>query len=145
MKANQAMYRVTTMCRLLGVSSSGYYAWRKRPLSARARADAALTDRIRAIHERSRGAYRTPRIHAELGAEGVRVGRKRVVRLMREAGLEGAGRRRRTPTVRRADARPAPDLVERNFTAEGPDRLWVADITYIPTWADFLYPPAESS
>ncbi len=128
------------MCRLLGVSASGYYAWRLRPPSARAQADAALTESIRAIHERSRETYGMPRIHAELAAEGLPVGRKRVARLMRAAGLEGISRRRRGRTTRRdQDARPAPDLVERNFSAGGPDELWVADITYVPTWAGFLY------
>ena len=128
------------MCRLLGVSASGYYAWQQRPPSARAQADAALTESIRAIHERSRETYGMPRIHAELAAEGRPVGRKRVARLMRAAGLEGISRRRRGRTTRRdRDARPAPDLVERNFSAGGPDELWVADITYVPTWAGFLY------
>jgi putative transposase len=128
------------MCRLLGVSSSGYYAWRRRPLSPRAQADARLIEQIRTIHERSRRTYGAPRVHAELRAEGVRVGRKRVARLMRAAGIAGVSRRKwvRT-TVRARDARPAPDLVDRRFSTDGPDRLWVADITYIPTWAGFLY------
>jgi putative transposase len=139
-KANQAVFPVATQCRLLGVSPSGYYAWQDRPLSARAQADEALTGRIRLIHTHSRGTYGVPRIHAELDAQGVHVGRKRVARLMRAAGLEGVSRRKQVhTTVRRKDARPAPDLVERNFTAEAPDRLWVADITYVPTWAGFLY------
>lgn len=134
------MHAVATVCRVLDVSSSGYYAWRSRPLSARAREDATLTERIRQIHERSRGTYGVPRIHAELAEEGVHVGRKRVARLMRAAGLQGISRRRwLTTTIRDRDARPAPDLVERDFESEGPDRLWVADITYIPTWAGFLY------
>ena len=128
------------MCRLLGVSASGYYAWRHRPPSAQARADAELEERIRAIHAHSRETYGRPRIHAELAEEGIRVGGKRVARLMRRAGLEGASRRKRFRTTRRAkDARPAPDLVERDFVADGPDRLWVADITYISTWSGFLY------
>jgi putative transposase len=128
------------MCRLLGVSPSGYYARGHRPVAERRRADAALGEQIRAIHASSRGTYGAPRIHAELAAQGVGVGRKRVARLMREADLEGASRRARTrTTVRDAEARPAPDLVERQFVAEAPDRLWVADITYIPTWAGFLY------
>ena len=140
MRANQASYPVATLCRVLGVSSSGYYAWLKRPPSKRAQANAALKSRIEKIHERSRGTYGSPRIHAELAAEGERVGRNRVARVMREAGLEGASRRRGPRTTRRdRDAKPAPDLVERDFVAAGPDRLWVADITYIPTWAGFLY------
>jgi putative transposase len=138
--ANQAMYGVATMCRVLAVSSSGYYAWLKRPLSARARADAELMSRLTAIHQFSRGTYGAPRIHEELSAAGIQVGRKRVARLMRAAGLRGVSRRRWiSTTVRDRKARPAPDLVERNFTAAAPDCLWVADITYIPTWAGFLY------
>jgi putative transposase len=138
--ANEAVYAVATMCRLLEVSPSGYYAWRERAPSARARADAMLIERIRAVHARSRGTYGVPRIHAELAAEGHHVGRKRVARLMREAGLAGVSRRKGTCTTRRDhDARPAPDLVERRFEADGPDRLWVADITYVPTWVGFLY------
>ena len=134
------MHEVATMCRVLDVSSSGYYAWRERPASARARQDEALTERIRAIHERSRGTYGAPRIHAELAAEGIHIGRKRVARLMRAADLEGVSRRKGwKTTVRDRDARPAPDLVQRAFTAEGPNRLWVADITYVPTWAGFLF------
>src|SRR5260370_10338337 len=93
-----------------------------------------------AIHERSQETYGAPRVHAELEAEGIQVGRKRVARLMRAAGLVGVSRRKWiTTTVRDRAARPAPDLVERNFVAPGPNRLWVADITYIPTWAGFLY------
>lgn len=128
------------MCRLLGVSSSGYYAWSRRPRSPRAQSDQALLAQIRAIHERSRGTYGAPRVHAELLASGTRVSRKRVARLMREAGLEGVSRRRRfCTTVRDASARQAPDLVKRNFTATHRDQLWVADITYIPTASGFLY------
>jgi putative transposase len=120
------------MCRLLRVSRSGYYAWRARAPSPRALSDRALTARIRAIHERSRGTYGAPRIHAELDAEGERVGVKRVARLMRAAGLAGVSRRKgiRT-TVRDKRARPAPDLVDRNFSAEAPNRLWVADISVL--------------
>jgi len=139
-KANRAEHRVVTMCRLLGVSPSGYYAWRTRRPSRRAQQDASLTDRIRAIHSRSRGTYGVPRVHAELAGEGTRVGRKRVARLMRGAGLRGVSRRRwQRTTIRNDSARPAPDLVQRRFAATGPDQLWVADITYIPTWAGFLY------
>jgi len=128
------------MCRVLEVSTSGYYAWCKRSPSARAQADAELTSRMNAIHERSHETYGAPRVHAELEAEGIQVGRKRVARLMRTAGLVGVSRRKWiTTTVRDRNARPVPDLVERNFVAPGPNRLWVADITYIPTWAGFLY------
>jgi len=134
------MHAIATMCRVLEVSASGYYAWLKRPPSARARADAELSSRITAIHQYSRATYGAPRIHEELLAAGLRVGRKRVARLMNTAGLYGVSRRRWvSTTVRDRNARPAPDLVERNFVAPAPNCLWVADITYIPTWAGFLY------
>ncbi len=134
------MHRIATMCRVLGVSPGGYYARLMRPPSARARADAELSARIADIHRHSRATYGAPRIHAELAQQGIRVGCKRVARLMRAAGLFGVSRRNWIiTTVRDRDARPAPDLVERNFTAPAPNRLWVADITYIPTWAGFLY------
>ena len=140
MKANQASYPVSMMCRLLEVSTSGYYAWLKRPPSKRSREDAILTDRIRWIYLLSRSSYGAPRVYEELKDEGVRVGRKRVARLMRAAGLQGISRRKRVrTTVRKPGARPAPDLVDRDFTADRPDQLWVADITYIRTWAGFLY------
>ena len=128
------------MCRVLGVSPSGYYAWRGRGPSPRAQRDEELREGIRAIHEDSRGTYGVPRVHAELAARGWRVSRKRVARLMREAGLAGVSRRRGRRTTR-ADTsqRAAPDRVERHFQADAPDRLWVADITYVPTWAGFLY------
>ncbi len=140
MKSNQAEYGVRMVCQVLGVSPSGYYAWTSRGPSARELSDAVLTERIREIHKGSRQTYGVPRVHFELAVEGVRVGRKRVARLMRAAGLAGISRRRwiRT-TVRSAGASAAPDLVDRDFTASAPDRLWVADITYIPTWAGFLY------
>ena len=140
MSANQARFRVATMARVLGVSPSGYYAWRRRPPSARARADAELRARVQAIHGRSRGTYGAPRIHAELTEGGVAVSRKRVARVMRSVGVAGVSRRRGPRTTRRnAQARPAPDRVERRFEADAPNRLWVADITYVPTLAGFLY------
>ncbi len=140
MSAHRAMHWIATSCRVLGVSPSGFHAWRKRAPSARSRSDAALGERIWTIHARSRGTYGSPRIHAELAAEGVRVGRKRVARLMRVAQIAGVSRRRSVcTTVRSPERRPAPDLVERDFRTSGPDRLWVADITYVPTWAGFLY------
>jgi len=139
-KAHRATYPIATMCRVLEVSTSGYYAWRKRRPSARARDDAVLSRRIQEIHAKSRGTYAAPRIHAELVALSVRVGRKRVAWLMCALSIEGVSRRRGVVTTRRSErARPAPDLVDRDFTAAGPDRLWVADITYVPTWAGFLY------
>ena len=128
------------MCRVLGVSRSGYYAWRKRPPSRRDRKDAMLTERISQIHENSRGTYGSPRVHAALQANGIRVAKKRVARLMKEAGLRGVSRRKRpSTTVREDTGRPAPDLVDRDFTASGPDELWVADITYVPTQDGYLY------
>ena len=139
MSDHQADYPIASMCRLLGVSSSGYYAWMKRRPSRRAETDAALIGEIRAAHAASRGTYGAPRIHAELTAKGMRVGRKRVARLMSQTGLAGVSRRKFVVTTVKSDSRQAPDLVERDFTASVPDRLWVADITYVPTWAGFLY------
>jgi transposase InsO family protein len=128
------------MCRVLEVSTSGYYAWRRRTPSQRRREDERMTARIRGIHTRSRGTYGVPRIHAELAEQGVPVGRKRIARLMRAAGLQGVSRRKWVTTTQRdVRLRPAPDLVNRDFTAPAPNRLWVADITYIPTWEGFLY------
>jgi len=139
-KANQAEQPTATMCRVLGVSASGYYAWQHRPPSARAVQDAELTMKIHTIHIESRGTYGAPRVHAELAAQGIHVGRKRVARLMRAAAVQGVSRRKPIlTTTRDRAAPPAPDLVQRNFKVEGPDRLWVADITYVPTWAGFLY------
>jgi len=100
-KTHQANYPVITLCRVLGVFTSGYYAWQKRPLSVRACKDAHLTQRIRKIHGRLRGTYRAPRIHAELAEAGIPVGRKRVARLMRIAALQGVGRRKVPRTTRR--------------------------------------------
>ena len=128
------------MCRVLGVSTSGYYKWQTRAPSKRDRDDEMLTEHIRQVHARSRGTYGAPRVHAALRDEGIRVGKKRVARLMKAADLRGVSRRK-TPTTthREPVACPAPDLVDRDFSAEKPDELWVADITYVPTWAGFLY------
>jgi putative transposase len=140
MKANQATLPIATMARLLEVSASGYYAWIARGPSKRACDDADLLGRIRAIHASSRGTYGAPRIHVELTEQGVHVGRKRIARLMRIAGLHGASRRRSLSTTRRQpNARPAPDLVQRHFVADAPNRLWVADATYVPTAEGCLY------
>jgi putative transposase len=134
------MFSIRAMCRVLDVSTSGYYAWRRRMISVRSREDEVLRRKIRTIYERSRQTYGSPRIHAELRDEGTRVGRKRVARLMKESGLAGVSRRKSIRTTRRdPTARPAPDLVDRKFVASGPNQLWVADITYIPTVAGFLY------
>jgi len=125
MTANQADFPIEVMARVLGVSRSGFYAWISRAPSARARADATLTNRIQAIHKRSRETYGAPRIHAELADEGTSVSRKRVERLMKAAGLKGVSRRRfvRT-TIKDKRSRPAADLVDRNFYADEPNLLW---------------------
>jgi len=140
-RENQALFPVAMTCRVLEVSTSGYYAWLDRPASARARRDDELCRLIEAAFEASRRTYGAPRIHAELAEQGIRVGRKRVARLMRRLGLEGASRRRRgwKTTTRDERVRPAPDLVDRNFAAEQADQLWVADITYVPTLSGFLF------
>jgi putative transposase len=136
----KASYPVATICRVLGASPSGYWAWARRPPSVRACADAQLTETIRDIHRHSRGTYGVPRVHAELRESGTHCSRKRVARLMRDAGLVGVHRRRAArTTVQDRVVAPAPDLVERDFGRDGPDRLWVADITYVPTWQGFLY------
>jgi putative transposase len=139
--SNQAGFPVRKMCQVLKVSPSGFYAWRGRAPSRRALEDAVLTERIRAIHAASDGAYGSPNIHAELRDEGTRVGCKRVARLMRAAHLRGVSRRRGfvVTTQRDPKRRPAPDLVKRQFNAAGPNELWVADMTYVPTWAGFLF------
>lgn len=140
MTANQAMFPIQTVCRTLGVSRAGYYAWLEREPSDRARSDVELSARIRAIHKASKETYGAPRSHAELADEGAHAGRKRVERLMKAAGLVGVSRRKGTRTTFRDErVRPACDLVDRNLRADEPDRLWVADITYVPTWAGFLY------
>ena len=140
MKAHQAHYPIATMCRVLGVSTSGYYAWRKRGPSARAQADAELGKQVQAIHARSDGTYGAPRIRDEWVDQGVDVGRRRIARLLRQAGLQGVTRRRgRWTTHRIEDAPKASDLVDRDFTASGPNQLWGADLTYVPTWEGFLY------
>jgi putative transposase len=138
--AEKASYPISLLCRILGVSRSGYYDWKSRPPSDRDRENAALTEKIRESHSRSRQIYGYPRVHAELRALGVRCSRKRVARLMRKAGLRGCmrGRKRRT-TRRDKHVIAAPDLVNRNFAAIAPNKLWTADITYIGTREGFLY------
>ena len=141
MKAHQASFPIAAMVRVLGVSNAGYYAWAKRPPSARALANAALLKRIRTVHVSSRQTYGAPRVHAELRECGDRHGRKRIARLMREAGIVGASHRRGGPVTTRRDAaaRPAPDLVDRDFAVAAPNQLWVADITFVPTAVGFVY------
>jgi len=139
--ANQADANVKTMCRVLGVSASGYYAWRDRAPSKRAMANAVLSERIRAVHADSHHTYGMPRVRAELIEQGVVVSRKRVARLMREHAIRGISRRRGfTVTTRRDRSQgKVPDLVQRKFEAHGANQLWVADMTYVPTWAGFIY------
>ena len=124
---------------MLRVSRSGYYGWRDGSLSKRSRENAALTQKIREIHRRSRQTYGSPRIHAELRALGTRCSRKRVERLMRQAGLRGCMRGERRGTTRRSRRAPAGDLVKWDFSATGVDRVWAADITYVATREGFLY------
>jgi len=138
-EGEKAEYSVSLMCRVLGVARSGYYAWRTRGISPRAVADAGITERIRGIHRESRGTYGYPRVHAELRSREV-VGRNRVARLMRLAGLRGCHRKAYVRTTRRdGAAAAAPDLVGRRFISDSPDRLWVADFTYVPTGEGWLY------
>ena len=128
------------MCRLLGVSTSGYYGWRVRSPSRRVQQNKELSRRIAAIHAESRQTYGARRVWAELRAQGVTVSRRRVARLMRALGLQGVTRRKRRCTTRRdAQAAVAPDRVQRRFAASEPNRLWVADITYVPTLEGFVY------
>ncbi len=143
--AEKAFTNVARLCRVLSVSRAGFYAWRGpdgqgRPASARARADAALSAQIHEIHAESSGTYGSPRVHAELCFTNRRCGRRRVARLMRLAGLAGCHRRRgRRTTVADPSATPAADLVCRAFRPTAPNRLWVADITYVRTWEGWLY------
>jgi putative transposase len=139
--AEKARTPVSLACRWLGVSRSGYYEWATRAPSQRALTDAWLTERIRAIHEAHRGVYGAPRIHADLRlAHGVRVSRKRVERLMRQAGISGLVRRKRgRTTIRVPGVRVADDLVERQFRPAAPNALWIADVTYLRTWEGWLY------
>jgi putative transposase len=138
--AEKACYPISVLCRMLGVSRSGYYDWKDRPLSKKARENATLTEQIVEIHERSRGTYGYLRVHAELRALGVRCSRKRVARLMRKAGLQGCRRGRKQRTTRRdIHAVSAPDLVKRDFHAIAPNKIWAADITYVGTQEGFLY------
>jgi transposase InsO family protein len=126
---HQAEYRITDLCRLAGVSRSSFYAWRTRRPSARAVANTELVGEIREIHKNSRRTYGAPRVWGQLRRQGRRVGRHRVARLMAAEGLVGAHARRRWRKGRHPAAVPAPDLLERDFTAEAPDRRWVADIS----------------
>ena len=141
MNANQAAFPVRALCRTLRVSHGGYYDWLGRPPSWRSMDDAVLVERIRAVHAESDGTYGRPRVRKELQEQGCRVSGKRIARLMRAHALRGVSRRRGfvLTTRRDKDQRAAPDLVQRRFTANAPDTLWVADMTYVPTWAGFIF------
>jgi putative transposase len=141
-EAERAQHSVSLLCSVLGVTRAGFYAWKRRPLSRRELRDRELCALICRIFKGSRETYGVPRIHAEMRDEhGIGVSRKRVARLMRRLGIEGVSRRGKRPlTTTRAEQAPAAsDLVRRRFQAAGPDRLWVADITYVPTWEGFLF------
>lgn len=132
---------ISRLARVLGVSRAGYHAWKTRPPALRKIADLKLKERIKEIHKTSFGIYGAPRIQAELvDVDSIRIGKKRVARLMRGLGIEGVSRRGKRRVLKSASEMPAaPDLVKRNFTAEHPNELWVADITYIPTWEGWLF------
>ena len=141
-EAERAQHSVSLLCAVVGVTRAGFYAWRRRPASARELRDRELCELIRKAFSASRETYGAPRIQAELQDEhGARVSRKRVARLMRRLGIEGVSRRGKRPlTTKRSEQAPAAsDLVRRRFQAPGPDRLWVADITYVPTWEGYLF------
>jgi transposase InsO family protein len=131
-------YPVKRLCATVGVSRSGFYAWRRRPPSARAGSDAELLVAIRRIHKASRRTYGAPRVWGQLRRKGHRVGCKRVARLMRHARLVGAHSRRRWRRGR-PDVAPAPDRLNRDFTADRPNQRWVADICEFPTGEGKLY------
>jgi len=133
-------FPIAVLCRVLAVSMSGYYAWSKRPASARAKQDVELDARVRAAHAASKGRYGSPRVHAELRAKGQKVGRKRVARLMKKAGLAARRRRRYQTTTDSKHAFPiAPNVLERDFTATAPNQAWVTDITFLWTQEGWLY------
>jgi putative transposase len=138
--AEKAVYPVEVLCDVLGVSRSGYYAWSKRPAPARAKTDAKLQAQIAAVHRTSRGTYGSPRVHADLRSKGVRVGKKRVERLMRAEGLQARRKRRFRRTTDSNHTQPiAPNVLARQFTAKAPNRAWVTDVTYIATDEGWLY------
>ena len=139
--AEKANHPIDLMCRILGVSRSGFYAWERRPPSDRALADAWLLEQIKQIHQDNRRVYGAPRIHAELRlARGVQVGRKRVERLMRQAQISGRiPKKRGRTTIRVPGVRVADDRVARRFSPAAPNVLWCADITYLRSWEGWLY------
>jgi putative transposase len=136
----KAEHSVKTLCRVLGVSRSGFHAWERRAPSDRELVDAWLGERIREVHDQSRQTYGARRVHAALRHRGIRVGRKRVERLMRTLRLSGlVPKRYRRTTIRVPGVRVAADLVERDFQPAGPNRLWVADVKYVRSWQGWLY------
>jgi putative transposase len=138
--SKQVAFPISAMCRVLGVSPSGYYAFCKRPAPIRKATDVRLATEIGVAHKRSRGIYGSPRVHQELRAHGVRVSRKRVERLMRETGLQGRQKRRFVRTTDSQHAFPiAPNLLDRHFERETPNAAWVGDVTYIATDDGWLY------
>jgi putative transposase len=140
--AEKAGHPVSRLCSVLEVTRQGYYAWRSRPPSPRRQRDLELEQIVREAFRDSRETYGAPRLHAELKARGIKIGKKRIARLMREIGLQGVSRRggrRKAPVAAAASAPAPPDLVKRRFHAERPDELWLADITYIPTWEGWLF------
>lgn len=140
MEAYREEFRIRVMCRVLGVSRSGYYAWRTRPDSTRKKADQELLQQIRVVHGLSRGTYGAPRVHAELKAEGIVCGRHRVARLMRHAHIRAKAARRFKATTQSRHRLPvAPNLLERRFAVGTVNRVWVADLTYIFTHEGWLY------
>jgi hypothetical protein len=141
-EAEAAQFPVSLLCRAVGVTRQGFYAWKRRPPSARELADRELAERIRQIYSASEGIYGGPRIYSELKlGEGIAVGKKRVARLMRELGIRGADGRRGGPrtTVRDPKRPAAPDLVDRDFVRAEPNRLWVCDLKYVQTGQGFLF------
>jgi len=138
--AQRGTHPIGLLCRVLGVSRAGYYAWRDRPVSRRRQQDQQLTQHIQDVHERSKGRYGAPRVHAELQARGVRCGRQRVARLMRTAGLQGKGKRKYRVTTMSDPTYPlAANLLERQFGVNEPNTVWVGDLTYLPTREGWLY------
>jgi putative transposase len=133
-------FRVVVMCGVLGVSESGFYAWRKRPTCRRKQEDAQLTQGIRQVFEEHQGRYGAPRIHKDLHDEGISCSRKRVARLMRAEELSASPKRRGVRTTKRDETHPVvPNILNRDFQAEDPNKKWVTDTTYIPTMQGWLY------
>ena len=138
--AQEVAFPVETMCRVLGVARSGFYAWKKRPKPARAKSDAQLAVKVAAAHQRSRRTYGSPRVHRELRAQGERVGKKRIERIMREKGIQGRAKRRFKRTTDSKHGGPiAPNILARQFTVAEPNRVWVTDVTAIATGEGWLY------